>query len=75
MYRETLGAKLKEARTQAGYTQEQVETLTKISRAAISHYETGKREPDLETIAKLADFYEVSMDWLAGTKGKNKKND
>lgn len=74
MYTETLGAKLKDARIQAGYTQEEVEILTKISRAAISHYETGKREPSIETLAKLADFYAVSADWLIGTMGKNKKN-
>lgn len=75
MYKEMLGAKLKEARKKAGYTQQEVEIHTDISRQVLSHYETGKREPNIETLAKLSDFYEVSIDWLVGTMGKNKKNE
>lgn len=71
MYKETFGTKLKKARQEAGYTQSQTEELTGIARAKISHYETGKREPDIETLGTLADFYCVSTDWLIGTKGYN----
>lgn len=40
--------------------------MTGVSRAKLSHYETAKREPDIETIGILANFYDVSIDWLFG---------
>ena len=69
MYTEIFAAKLKQARKDAGYTQEQVAELTGIKRSTIASYEIGRTEPDLETLAKLADFYVVSIDWLLSTKG------
>lgn len=72
MYKETFGKKLRQARVEAGYTQQQIEDITQIKKNRLSRYENGEREPDIETLAKLADFYEVSVDWLLGTKGNNK---
>lgn len=37
-----------------------------MSQQAISAYEKETREPDIETINKLADFFEVSIDYLLG---------
>lgn len=71
MYKETFGDKLKQARNDAGYSMQQIEDILGIKKNTLSRYETGKREPDIETIGRLADFYEVSLDWLIGTKGKN----
>lgn len=61
--------KLKQARNDAGYTQSEVCDVIHINRATLSNYETGRLEPNLDTLAKLADFYCVSVDWLLGTKG------
>lgn len=72
MYRENFHIKLKKAREDAGYTQQQISEALKITRSTLANYETGRNEPDIETIGKLADFYEVSVDWLLGTKGNNK---
>lgn len=69
MYREGFPSKLKQAREKTGFTQKEVEQETKISRISIAQYETGTREPDIEKIGILADFYGVSADWLIGTKG------
>ena len=33
---------------------------------AYQRYEYGQREPQLSTLIKMADFYEVSLDYLAG---------
>lgn len=66
LYKEFFAERLKNARIEAGYTQQQVEDMTGVSRAKLSHYETAKREPDIETIGILANFYEVSIDWLFG---------
>lgn len=67
MYTEIFKMKIKEARKNAGYTQQQVEDNTGISRNTISRIENGSREPNIETLGKLIDFYEVSADWILGT--------
>ena len=72
MYSEHFAKKLQKARKDAGYTQEQIQDITGIERTSLSKYENGAVEPNLETVAILADFYEVSVDWLLGTKGNNK---
>ncbi|QHT59907.1 helix-turn-helix transcriptional regulator [Paenibacillus lycopersici] len=55
--------KLREDR---GWTQEQTAGLLGISRAALSHYEKNRREPDSETLSKFADLFNVSVDYLVG---------
>ena len=72
MYKTHFAEKLKAARKNAGYNQQQIEDILGINRTTLSRYESGQREPDIETLGKLADFYEVSLDWLVGTKGNNK---
>ena len=72
MYKETFGKKLKQARNDAGYTQQQIKSILKIGQSTLSQYENGEREPDIETLGRMADFYCVSIDWLVGTKGNNK---
>lgn len=67
MYREVLPQKLKKARLEAGYTQKQVAEITGISQAIISNIENGNREPSIENLGILIDFYEVSADWILGT--------
>jgi HTH-type transcriptional regulator, competence development regulator len=47
-------------------TQEDVAGRIGISRARYSHYENGRSEPDTETLNKLADYYDVSVDYLLG---------
>lgn len=74
MYKETFGQKLKTAREEAGYTQRQITEMTGIKQPTLAGYETGRTEPDIETLGKLADFYNVSVDWLIGTTGNNKKH-
>lgn len=37
-----------------------------ISPSALSHYENGEREPDIKTLTKLADFFNVSIDFIIG---------
>mgnify|MGYP001074117467 CR=1 FL=1 len=73
MYRETFPARLKKARYDTGFTQREVSKETGISQPSIAQYETGTREPDIETLGILADFYEISLDWLIGTKGSRKQ--
>jgi len=53
-------------RDQRGWTQEELSSSLGISRAALSHYEKNRREPDTETLAKIADLFGVSIDYLVG---------
>lgn len=73
MYTDTFNQKLAKARKDAGYTQEDISKILNIGRSTLANYESGRTKPDLETLAQLADFYCVSLDWLLGTKGDNKK--
>lgn len=45
-------------------TQKSMAEYLGISERAYQHYEAGTREPSLETICKLADFFNVSVDYL-----------
>lgn len=69
MYIETFAQKLAQARKDAGYTQRQIAEILNMKQATIASYETGRTQPDIESLGKLADFYCVSVDWLMGTKG------
>lgn len=67
MYKETFAERLKTARKNKLYTQIEVAEELKIPRSTLANYEAGRTEPDIETLAKLIDFYEVSADWVLGT--------
>jgi repressor LexA len=47
-------------------TQDRVANALGISRARYSHYETGRSEPDTDTLKKMADFFNASTDYLLG---------
>jgi len=66
MYSETFPSRLKEMRKSHGFTQQEVSRELGISQQNISNYENGNREPDMETLTQLADFYGVSTDFLIG---------
>ncbi|MBO9597676.1 MAG: helix-turn-helix transcriptional regulator [Cohnella sp.] len=61
-----IGNRIAFLREQRGLTQEELATSLGISRAALSHYEKNRREPDTETLSKVADLFHVSLDYLAG---------
>lgn len=72
MYKEQFHQKIKKARLNAGFTQKEVAEELHMTESQLSKIENGQLEPNIETLGMLADFYEVSVDWLIGTKGKNK---
>lgn len=61
-----IGSNIAKLREDRGWTQEQTALLVGISRAALSHYEKNRREPDSETLSKFADLFHVSVDYLVG---------
>ena len=59
-------ARLNRLRKNADLTTLELSKKVGISDATISRYETGKREPSLINAAKLANFFNVSLDWISG---------
>ncbi len=57
---------LKKLRKQAGLTQISLQMKTGIEQALLSKFENGDRIPPTETLIQLADFYNVSMDYIMG---------
>lgn len=67
----TLGERLKHAREKKRYTQIEVAKMLDISNGAISGYERNYRDPDTDTLNKLATLYEVTPNWLLGRQEKD----
>ena len=66
--------KIKNARMQKGYTQEQVAENLLVSRQTISNWENGKSLPDIISIIKMSELYELSLDeMMKGDKALLKK--
>jgi len=61
----SLGAKLAFLREQKTLTQKEMAALIKMSRSRLSLYEINQREPDLATLKQFADFFNVTLDYLA----------
>lgn len=59
-------SRLSEIRQRKDLTQSDVAKHLKITQQTYSSYETGKRQMNFETLCMLADFYEVSTDYLLG---------
>ena len=62
--------KLKDLRIEHGDTQSGLATKLNVSQNAVYNWENGKREPNLETILRIADIYCVSTDYLMGLSDK-----
>lgn len=60
------GHRIAGLRDERKLTQEELANKVGITRAALSHYENNRREPDYETIRNIADFFGVSIDYLMG---------
>ncbi|MBA2871264.1 transcriptional regulator with XRE-family HTH domain [Anoxybacillus calidus] len=61
-----LADNLKFLRKQRNWTQEELAQRLNISRSQITKWESGDQLPDLETLEKLSNLYEVSIDYLIG---------
>ena len=56
--------RLKELRRGRGYTQISLQMQTGIEQALLSKFENGERIPPTETLVRLAEFYNVSIDYI-----------
>lgn len=61
---------LRTIREDRGYTQKQIAEVLETTRQYYSDYENGKRDIPIRIYIKLAKFYGVSIDYLAGLEEK-----
>lgn len=65
------GTRLKELRQKKKLTQQQLGDIIHVSKVSVSGYERGERSPDRETLTSIADYFDVSTDFLLGRDNKN----
>ncbi len=66
--------RLRDLREDMDLTQDELVKRLGMHKTTYTNYEQGKREPPFELIIKLAKFYNVSIDYIAGlTDIPNKK--
>lgn len=64
---------LKKLRNEKGISQQELADRLKINRSTYARYETSTTQPDFDTLNKLANFYDVSIDYLIGRTVKKSK--
>jgi len=58
--------RIRSLRKAAGLTMKQLGVIIGVAESTVSQYETGKREPDLETLLKLGEYFGVTVDYILG---------
>ena len=66
--------RLKELRKRKGLSQLRLATELNTTQNTISRYETGEREPGIDELIKIADYFNVSVDYLIGRTDNPKMN-
>ena len=67
-----IGSKIRNARNEAGYTQERAAEALGVSRQTISNWENGRSYPDIVSVIRMSDLYTVSLDHLLKEEEKMK---
>jgi len=66
-----ISERLKELRAARGYSQSELAEKLHVSKSTISMIEAGARKPSLEVLEMIADFFNVTIDYLGGTEDKS----
>jgi transcriptional regulator with XRE-family HTH domain len=70
----TFSDKLKKLRKKKGFTQDDLGGALKIHGRLICRYETGKTIPTIEILKKIANYFDVSIDYLVYDNAEDKQN-
>ena len=65
--------RIRALRKAKGITMKQLGAVLGLAESTISQYETGKRDPDFDTISKIADYFGVSLEYLLNLDSDNEK--
>ncbi len=63
---ETFAERLKKMRKKRGLTQKELAKKFNLTKSSFSSYENGNNYPQCDKLIKMADFFEVSVDYLLG---------
>lgn len=66
--------RIQDLRTDADMSQKQLSEILHISQRSYSHYETGSRNIPVEMLIRLANYYDISVDYLVGHTDKKEMN-
>ena len=66
--------RIQDLRTDADMSQKQLSEILHISQRTYSHYETGSRNIPVEMLIRLANYYDISVDYLVGRTDKKEMN-
>ena len=61
-----VGKRIKELRANAEISQQELGDLVGVSKVSISGYESGNRIPSLEILIEIANYFNISLDYLVG---------
>lgn len=70
-----IGKRLKKLREEYNMLQKELALKLSLSQQTISLYESNRRQPDYETLKVIADFFDVSIDYLLGRTNERNKDD
>lgn len=62
----TFGERLKELRKERGLGQIALAAALGVGKSSISLWERGESEPTLTNLITIAQYFDVTLDWLAG---------
>ena len=60
------GNRLRNLRISENITGVELGKILNVTKVAISNWESGKKTPDQETLTKIADYFDVTTDYLLG---------
>lgn len=66
----TIGSNIKKHRERLGIQQKEFAKKIGVSNVVLSRYESDERKPDYDTLQKIADYFEVTVDNLLGREEK-----
>lgn len=62
----TFSQRLKGLREKSDLSQSQLSSRLNIAKSTLAMYEIGQREPNFDTVIRIANFFDVSVDYLIG---------
>lgn len=71
---DTFGNRLKSLRKSKSLTQEELASIFYINKSSISRYENNSQIPEHKLLQKIADFFDVSLDYLLGRTDEENSN-
>lgn len=62
----SIGKRIRDLRKEIKITQEELGKVLNVGKSTISQYENDVNKPDLDTLKQIADFFDVSVDYILG---------